>query len=956
VDTSRPDGLRTAGRGRQPLDDCLPRQVTRSAFKRLVRLEHTRLAPASHETTFEIAAHPFLTTLDNPDGFGYFDRASLLSLIVRQCDVIGSSWLYPVGPRNAPPIVMWPLYAQYVIPVRRVSSPLIDYFMYFADHIDFDNMLWFTLNRSLRDPYGTGYSPTYATAMYSDLEDKFVAIQDQLLGMGPRPNVVMSPKDPTFPPGEAERVRYQQDMNRQLAAAGAGGLLVTNGSWDFTPISYSPADLAAMQISEYDMERICNAFGVPPAMMTTETNLANIEAAKAKHAEDAIEPRCHMIATTLTRIARRWDPRLFFAFDSAVAEDEERTARIFDMKLKNGTVTINQANAETEFPPVPWGDEPWMSSSVLQPSMIQANHQMSLTQQATAVEGQQVANEQALGGGEEGGDEEFAMDDGEDQDFGDQEGGGEPAASQEEEPAGGEPPGEEPASEYDESLMDDDRFVKGRSMVDLAIDRALSQLEADIASGNGHDDGWLDLLRFNKGEGNPYHDKEGHFTSQGKVGHAAPKPPSMSDLRGRHRDERHATGKRQREEKESLHQKHAKDREQVEKRLNSMQEDWDSLIQKGFMTREQAEDYKAGTRKGMASAHDDEHEELDKKHAKEREEIIDRHRKERQKHRGISGDDARHEKTGETSAEDDSGDSHEEAASDSGRQDQIPNNLADLRSEHKKSRIKMRKRHQEEVARIDKQYQIYRERDQKNLEEAKTDADRKKMADWIAGSKQREENAKAELKTKHDFERGMLLERQREDQKLLDLKATKLDTEHDVFEWGEKHYGYAWQEQGMEQGLFTKEEMKGMAGYVTESTFPNNYLRKPSKKITPEKLEGIQRCIKGMDSLMDKTPVPEDVVGVRYASFKDMKIDPEKIKPGATFEDKAYTSVSLRQDWSWARGGDRIEVHIPKGHKAFFVGGPQSEMVLPRGTSFRVRGFKDATKYRPRTMIVEPVQ
>jgi hypothetical protein len=41
-------------------------------------------------------------------------------------------------------------------------------------------------------------------------------------------------------------------------------------------------------------------------------------------------------------------------------EDDEKRAKIIDMKLKNGSLTINQANEEERWPAVPWGDEPWL--------------------------------------------------------------------------------------------------------------------------------------------------------------------------------------------------------------------------------------------------------------------------------------------------------------------------------------------------------------------------------------------------------------------------------------------------------------------------------------------------------------------------------------------------------------------------------------------------------------------
>lgn len=363
-----------------------------------------------------------------------------------------------------PPSVLWPLYSQYVYSYRQPSSPLIGYFRYFADQIPFEDMIWFRLNDSLRDPYGSGYSPSYSGSMYQDLEERFISMQDQLLGLGARPNLVASPKDPTMPPGEPERLRFQADLARQFAGGMAGSTIVTNGAWDFMPISFSPADLAGLEVSKYNLERLCNIFGVPVASMTGETNLANSQAADKQHAKDAVEPRCHMIASTLTRIIRRYDDRLFFAFDAAVDADREQDARIFDMGLKNGSLTINEVLSESQYPPKPYGDEAWLSNSLQQPSMLQATHQMSLTAQAHTIDSGKAGDEASMGREED------------------------------------DPIEEGDANPKDKSNGKASKFPSRGLPAEMMIDRALGRLETE--------------LRWMK-QPNPYHGQKGDFKGTG---------------------------------------------------------------------------------------------------------------------------------------------------------------------------------------------------------------------------------------------------------------------------------------------------------------------------------------------------------------------------------------------------------------------------------------------------------
>ncbi len=63
------------------------------------------------------------------------------------------------------------------------------------------------------------------------------------------------------------------------------------------------------------------------------------------------------------------------------------------MKLKNGQITINQANEESKYPPVPWGDEPWLPGTLVQPSMAQEKHEQGLEQGKVAMESQQKETE-----------------------------------------------------------------------------------------------------------------------------------------------------------------------------------------------------------------------------------------------------------------------------------------------------------------------------------------------------------------------------------------------------------------------------------------------------------------------------------------------------------------------------------------------------------------------------------
>lgn len=373
---------RTKGRGGKPSEVSKPRSIRRGQYSHLCRSGYLARTTATYQDVQEITEHPLLACLDQPDPDGYFSRQDLIGLMSAYCDVVGVGYCKIDSPwPSMPPRYLWPMQAQYVQDLKRPGDPRIERYSYFAANYRADELLRFRPpSLSLRDPYGRGYSPTYSALQYAMLEDKYVAIQDQLLGQGPRPELLVTAKDAMMPLGEEERRRYAQDLIRMHSRSNAGRVVVTNGAVDVKPLSYSPTDLSGMQLSEYDLERVCNVFGVPVSYFSKETNLANLQAAESQHARTAIEPRCQSIAGTLTRLVQRYDPTLFFAFDPAVEEDKEREAKIVDLGLKSGRITINEANIDSPWGPKDWGDEPWLPGTLKQPTMISESHGQGLEQ------------------------------------------------------------------------------------------------------------------------------------------------------------------------------------------------------------------------------------------------------------------------------------------------------------------------------------------------------------------------------------------------------------------------------------------------------------------------------------------------------------------------------------------------------------------------------------------------
>jgi hypothetical protein len=396
------DGSRVQGK---PSRACDPIKVSRSVGRDLA--QQGKVSTAAIDQIYEIRNHPLLDVLDDPDPYGTFTREKLIGLMVSYMDVIGSAFLVPEGNGwdwqdvtarpTGPPENLWVVYPQYVIPVRLATSPIVSRFQYFGSTLPYESVVWFRHNHSLRDAYGSAFSPTYAGESYRQQEQELVAILSQVLGIGPRPNLIATSKDPLMQVSRDQRDAFGRDMVRTQAGGSAGGILVNDGSWEFTQVDYPKADIAAKEISEHDMYVLACIFDQPPTYYTVDSNLANLQAADKQHWTQGVEPRCKTIAGQFTRLARMFDRRLMFAHDIGLAEDEVAKQTVIDMQLKSGQLTINEVNEEGKIAPKPYGDEPWIPGTLVQPSMAMEKHELGLEQGKKAMESQGTQDEIAVG-------------------------------------------------------------------------------------------------------------------------------------------------------------------------------------------------------------------------------------------------------------------------------------------------------------------------------------------------------------------------------------------------------------------------------------------------------------------------------------------------------------------------------------------------------------------------------
>lgn len=308
--------------------------------------------------------HPILDAMRDCNPF--MDFGQLLALTVTSMDVIGTSYWQPTivtaGGRKYPE-ELWALPAQAIWPVPSGTSLVPSGYQYFAKTYDPSELIRFVGVCSLRNPYMDGMSPARAAVAYARIEDEFISDQDGNNSNGPRPKILVTTKDPNGSIGKPERVRLRQEFNAVGARGNLGGIAIADGNLRVNPITYQNIDPGVTVLSDYALERMANALDIPPPFYSKETNLANLQAAKAFHAEYGVDPRCKNIEATLTRYFRALDPgdrqgwsRLSFVFDPVIEDDKTAAAEQHKTYFPMGVMTPNQIATEIGYEAFDGGD------------------------------------------------------------------------------------------------------------------------------------------------------------------------------------------------------------------------------------------------------------------------------------------------------------------------------------------------------------------------------------------------------------------------------------------------------------------------------------------------------------------------------------------------------------------------------------------------------------------------
>jgi len=354
--------LYVATHAEQPPPRCRTRTLPTHVEERLRALPYVPAGQSKAVQIEEVLDHPLLTLLQqvNP----VHNRFDLWELTTLYQEVQGSAYWYLAFNALGVPEQIWLLPSQNVTPRREPSSTrIVDYYLYrngaseqrFAPR----DIIHFRYPDP-RDPYLAGLSPLRACFEQVALLSDYAAMKRAIYDNHALPSAVISPDEAL---GEEERDRLEAQWNDRFRRAGSGRVLVGETSMKVQLLSQSLGDLAALADMRATREDICNAFHVPLAFLTSETNLANLQAADHQHLAKAVAPRLQRRDEKLNeQLVPLFDPtgRLFLASDDPVPANREERLKQQEADLKFGVVTINEVRQERGLPPVEWGQTPWL--------------------------------------------------------------------------------------------------------------------------------------------------------------------------------------------------------------------------------------------------------------------------------------------------------------------------------------------------------------------------------------------------------------------------------------------------------------------------------------------------------------------------------------------------------------------------------------------------------------------
>lgn len=224
--------------------------------------------------------------------------------------------------------------------------------------------------RNRRAGYANGFSPisSIAISILGDLE--MMNYNYKFFQNNARPNIAFIFENLGFGKSKGALERAEAWYNRKHKGKPHLPLFMgaEKGNVKLLEMKTTHKDMQFSEWALWLLSRIMAVYGMQPmvlGVLTDTTGKLNSEVQSEQYKRNAIIPLVKMILNTMNANLIWGDNNLNFddiylTSTELDPEDEERKAKIAEVYLDKGVVTINQIRNELRMAPVPWGDEPFV--------------------------------------------------------------------------------------------------------------------------------------------------------------------------------------------------------------------------------------------------------------------------------------------------------------------------------------------------------------------------------------------------------------------------------------------------------------------------------------------------------------------------------------------------------------------------------------------------------------------
>lgn len=306
--------------------------------RRRLKMQCTKARQQGQREIVEVLDHPLLDMLAEVNILidGYVNMELLSSWL----DMAGNAYWRMERAPDGKVIVLWPTPPQCVTQKNEGGKV---YFEINRERVEAEDLQVFRFP-NLANPYGPGWSPARAAAETVAILSVDNAFVHAMMFDRGRPDMMFVPKE-TIGPAEAKRLATR--MGKLVSTAQGGKVMIPLIAGDMKSVSFPPKDMETLARAKVSAERLYMAFGVPVALGSSETNLANLQASIKQHARYAVYPRLSLICQAMNQhLVREFGSDLFIWFDDPRAEDDDTEAKRLELLVRSGIITPNEARED----------------------------------------------------------------------------------------------------------------------------------------------------------------------------------------------------------------------------------------------------------------------------------------------------------------------------------------------------------------------------------------------------------------------------------------------------------------------------------------------------------------------------------------------------------------------------------------------------------------------------------